>query len=190
MKKTAVLIYNSFCYFEISVALEVLALSGKPITVFGRTLEPIKSEDGLSIIPDKTIDDLDINEYDSLILPGAMDIREAIEDKAILDFIRKFEGMIVGAISIAPILLVRINWLSGKPFMAGVNREELLEEDFTEKDLELMIGWFDSLKNPVEDGYIITDNIITSVSYNFVRWGLAFGKMLGLNISPKSFGIG
>ena len=89
MKKTAVLLYDSFCNFEISPALEVLALTEKPITVFGIAKQPIKSEDGLSVFPDDTIDHLDLDEYDSLLLPGAMDIREAIENEKIIDFIRK-----------------------------------------------------------------------------------------------------
>ena len=52
MKKTAILLYDSFCNFEISVALEILALAEKPITVFGITKQAIRSEDGLSIFPD------------------------------------------------------------------------------------------------------------------------------------------
>ena len=106
MKKTAVLLYDSFCTFEISPALEILALAGKPITVFGAAKQTIKSEDGLSVLPDDTIDHLDLDAYDSLILPGAMDIREAIENERIIDFIKKFEGKTIGAISIAPLLLV------------------------------------------------------------------------------------
>ena len=84
MKKTAILLYDSFCNFEISVALEILALAEKPITVFGITKQAIRSEDGLSIFPDDTIDNLDLDAYDSLILPGAMDIRETIENERIV----------------------------------------------------------------------------------------------------------
>ena len=91
MKKTAILLYDSFCNFEISVALEILALAEKPITVFGITKQAIRSEDGLSIFPDDTIDNLDLDAYDSLILPGAMDIRETIENERIVDFIKKCE---------------------------------------------------------------------------------------------------
>ena len=189
MKKTAVLLYDSFCNFEISPELEVLALTEKPITVFGIAKQPIKSEDGLSVFPDDTIDHLDLDEYDSLLLPGAMDIREAIENEKIIDFIRKFAGKTIGAISIAPLLLVRAGFLNGKPFMAGVNKEEVLEEGFSESDLAAMVGWDDNLRNPVKEGYIITGNIITSISYNFVKWALAFGKMLGIDISAKTFGI-
>ena len=189
MKKTAVLLYNSFCNFEISVAMEVLALGEKEVVVFAATKEPIRSEDGLLVIPQKELSELDIDEYDSLLLPGAMDIREAIENPRVIDFIKKFENKIIGAISIAPIMLVRAGILSGKPFMAGVNKEEIMEEGFSEEELSEMVGWDDNLKNPVQAGYVVTDNIVTSISYNFVKFGLKFGAMVGIDLSAETFGI-
>ena len=72
MKKTAILIYDQFCNFEIAPALEMLAMAEKPITIFAKTLSRIRSEDGLTIIPEKSIDELNLNEYDSLLLPGAL----------------------------------------------------------------------------------------------------------------------
>lgn len=187
MKKTAVLLYNSFCNFEISVALEVLALGEKKVVVFGATKEPIRSEDGLFVIPQKELSELDIDEYDSLLLPGAMDIREAIE--RVIDFIKKFDNKIIGAISIAPIMLVRAGMLSGKPFMAGINKEEIMEEGFSDEELSEMIGWDDNLKNPLQAGFLVTDNVVTSVSYNFVKFGLKFGAMLGIDLPSETFGI-
>lgn len=188
-KKTAVLIYDSFCNFEISVALEILALAGREITVFGQSTAPVKSEEGLQVIPKKAIDDLEVGEYDSLLLPGAADIRSAIENADVIAFLQEFKGKVIGAISIAPIMLVKAGVLNGKPFMAGVNKEEIMEEGFTETDLKEMIGWEDNLKNPVKEGYIITENIITSVSCNFVKWALGFGKMLGIEIPGENFGL-
>lgn len=189
MKKTAVLLYESFCHFEISVALEILALKNKEIDVFAKSKEVILSEERLKIVPDKTIFELDINEYDSLLLPGAVDIESAIKDPEIIEFIKKFSNKVIGAISIAPVLLLKAGILNGKPFMAGVNKEELLEEGFLESDLTLMKDWDECIENPIEEGYILEDKIITSVSYNFVKFGLQFAKMLGIEISPKSFGI-
>ena len=86
MKKTAVLIYNSFCNFEFSVALEILALAEKEVVIFAHTKEAVKSEDGLMVLPNQTISEINIDEYDSLILPGAMDIREAIENEEVIEF--------------------------------------------------------------------------------------------------------
>lgn len=191
MKKTAVLLYESFCNFEFSVLLEILAINKKPVVFFAKEILPIISEEGLKVIPDIKIEDLDISEFDSLILTGAADIRKAIEDEEILSFIKKFDerDYIIGAISIAPILLLKAGILSRKSFMAGVNKEELYEEGFSKKDLTLMIDWNESIKNPVPNGYIKDGNIITSVSYEFVRWGIEVAKKLGLNVNPLSFGI-
>ena len=73
--------------------------------------------------------------------------------------------------------------------MAGVNKEELRGEGFSEEELSQMIGWDDNLKNPVQMGFVVTDNVVTSVSYNFVRVGLKFGAMLGIDLPPETFGI-
>ena len=123
------------------------------------------------------------------MLPGAEDIRDVIEDEDILSFIRKFDGKVIGAISIAPILLLKSGLLSNKEFMAGVNKEDLLEEGFTETELCKMRDWNDCVKNPTKDGCVIDSNIITSVSFEFVKFSLAFCKMIGIDISPKSFGL-
>ncbi|UTC77772.1 glutamine amidotransferase [Treponema sp. OMZ 799] len=189
MKKTALLIYETYCNFEISVALEGLALKNKEVVVFAKYKDLIKSEEGLTVLPDRSIDEIIIDEYDSLLLPGAADIRSAIEDKDILNFIKKFKDKIIGAISIAPILLVKTEMLNGKPFMAGVNKEDLFEEGFTNEDLDKMKGWDDCIKNPIEDGYIVTDKIVTSIAFNFAKFGLQFCKMLGLDIPPQIFGL-
>ncbi|MDO4357516.1 MAG: DJ-1/PfpI family protein [Clostridia bacterium] len=189
MKKTAVLIYDQFCNFEIAPALEMLAIAGKPITVFAKAVAPVRSEEGLVAMPEKAIDEVNMAEYDSLLLTGAAEIGEAIEDEAILDFIRKFDGMPIGAISIAPLLLHRAGLLQGKRFMAGINPEELAEEGYTRDELALMYSWDDNLKNPIAEGYIQSGNIITSVSYEFVRWAIAFGKLIGIQTSPRMFGL-
>ena len=179
----------SLLFSNIAFWVILLALAEKEVVIFAHTKEAVKSEDGLMVLPNQTISEINIDEYDSLILPGAMDIREAIENEEVIEFIRKFENKTIGAISIAPLMLVKAGLLSGKPFMAGVNKEEIMEEGFTEQDLEKMVGWDANLESPVKEGYIITDNIITSISYNFVKWGLAFGRMIGIDIPPETFGI-
>ena len=189
MKKTAILVYDQFCNFEIAPALEILAIAQKPLTIFAKTLLPVRSEEGLTVLPETSIDNLIITDYDSLLLPGAMDIREIIHDESILAFIKEFNGMPIGAISIAPLLLLNAGLLDGKPFMAGVNREELEEEGYHSEMLSLMTGWDEHIKNPVPNGYIRSGNILTSVSFEFIPFTLAFGEMLGIHISPKTFGM-
>lgn len=190
MKKTAVLIYDSFCNFEFSVLMEIFAINNKSVTIFAKEPFPLKSEEGLTILPDKKISELNINEYDSLILTGALDIRKTVEDVQILEFIRKFHEnfCVIGAISIAPVLLLKAGILENKKFMAGVNKEELYEEGFERGSLEKMTDWNENLKDPISEGYIKEGNIITSVSYNFIEWSIAVAEELGLNVKSKWFG--
>ena len=190
MKKTAVLIYDSFCNFEFSVLMEIFAINNKSVTIFAKETLPLKSEEGLTILPDKKISELNINEYDSLILTGALDIRKTVDDVQILEFIRKFHEnfCVIGAISIAPVLLLKAGILENKKFMAGVNKEELYEEGFERGSLEKMTDWNENLKDPISEGYIKEGNIITSVSYNFIEWSIAVAEELGLNVKSKWFG--
>ncbi|MFC4805504.1 DJ-1/PfpI family protein [Filifactor villosus] len=189
MKKTAIFIYEQFCNFEIAPLLEVLKIKNKPFTVFSKDLSPVTSEEGLIVLPQKSIEDFDVDEYDSLVLPGAMDIRGVVDDEDSINFIKKFSNLKIAAISIAPILLLKSSMLYSKRFMAGVNKEELMEEGFSKEDLHLMRDWEENAKEPLKDGYIIDGNIITSVSYEFLRWTLGFASMLELEVSPEMFGI-
>ena len=70
MKKTAVLIYDQFCNFEMAPALEMLAMAQKPVIIFAKSVAPVRSEEGLTVLPDQAIDQLCLEEYDSLLLPG------------------------------------------------------------------------------------------------------------------------
>lgn len=191
MKKTAILVYDQFCNFEISVALEMLAMSEKSVVIFSKGKQSMRSEEGITVLPDEDIAAINCDEFDSLLLPGAMDIRLAIEDEAVLEFIREFANrdLLIGAISIAPILLLKAGVMGKRHFMAGVNKEDLYEEGFTEAELQNMTGWDDNIANPVVEGYIEDGHIITSVSYNFVKWAMACGRAMGLEVYPKSFGV-
>ncbi len=191
MKKVAILIYPQFCNYEISVALEMLSMVNKPKTIFAKTKQPIKSEEGLSVICDQTIDQLNIDEYDSLLLPGCIDLRETIEDDDVLVFLKQFnqKNKIIGAISSAPLLLLKAGMLEDKKYLAGVNKEWLIEEGFSPEDLKNMVDVPMLLENPIEEGYIKDGNIITSVAWYFREWSMEFGRMIGIEVYPKSFGL-
>ncbi|MDO5716251.1 MAG: glutamine amidotransferase, partial [Tissierellia bacterium] len=94
-----------------------------------------------------------------------------------------------GAISIAPILLVKAGMLNGKAFMIGADKEGLLEEGYSETDLKSMKDWSECISHPIEEGYVTSGNIVTSVSFEFVRFAIQFCKMVGIEISPKNFGL-
>ena len=78
MFKTAVLIYDGFCLFEIASALEILALNNRKIDVFATCRSAYRTEEGITVVPDKTIHEFNENEYDSLIIPGGKNIGEVV----------------------------------------------------------------------------------------------------------------
>ncbi len=191
MKKTAVLLYDTCCLFELTVALQMLKMAGKPVEYFAKSLNPIRTEEGMLIKADKLIENLSINEYDSLLITGAEDARKAVEDPKVLLFIDKFykANAVIGAISIVPMFLLKLGYLVEKSFMIGCEKDDLLQEGFTPKDLKLMVGWRDSCEGKVPNNFLRSDKIITSVAFGFREWAMAIGKELGLEIYPKSFGL-
>lgn len=191
MKKTAVLLYDTCCLFELTVALEMLQMAEKPIVYFAKELKPIRTEEGMLVIADNAFEQLNVEEYDSLLITGATDAREMVEDRVAQEFVSKFydAGALIGAISIAPILLLKLGYLKGKPFMIGVEKHHLYEEGFTDDDMKYMVGWEESCEGVVPEKYLKTDNIITSVAFGFRQWAMAIGKELDIELWPKSFDL-
>lgn len=191
MKKTAVLLYNTCCLFELTVALEMLQMAQKPVVYFAKDLKPISTEEGMLIIADNSFEQLNIEEYDSLLITGATDAKESVEDKVTLEFISEFHdsGALIGAISIAPLFLLKLGYLKGKPFMIGVEKSDLYEEGFTDDDMKYIVGWRESCDGVIPEKYLKTDNIITSVAFGFRQWAMAIGRELDIELWPKSFDL-
>ncbi len=194
-KKTAVLLYQGFCNFEISVALEMLFMAKRQITTFAASKAPVVSEEGLSVVPDKTLEELEIEDYDSILVTGSMDLTEAITDARMMEFLRQFdrEGVVIGAISAGPMLLLQAGLLEGRRYMAGVDKEWFLEENgvpvhFTMEEMSGMVEWKAIGSHPECKGFLKDGNLITSVCYWFREWAMEFGRMLGIPVYPGSFG--
>ena len=191
MKKTAVLLYETCCLFELTVALEMLKMAEKEVVYFAKHLNTIITEEGIKVVADCTFNELVIEDYDSLLLTGAKDAKNANEDMETLDFIDSFykSGAIIGAISIAPIFLLQLGHLKGKQFMIGVEKHNLKELNFTDDDLKNMVGWGEACDEVVPEKYLKSDNIITSVAFGFRQWAMAIGEELGIDTYPKSFDL-
>lgn len=58
--------------------------------------------------------------------------------------------------------------------MAGVNKEEIFEEGFSESDLAEMVGWDDNINKPIKDGYNWQYNHINIIQ--FCQMGIGFRK--------------
>lgn len=190
MKKTAVFLFDLFSNYELSVALSVLSQSGKPFDVFCLTPEAV-SEEGLRVQRDKALFQLEIEAYDSLLIPGCMDPRNIIDDPGVHAFLQSFDldTHIIASISSSPLLLLKAGLLEGKRYMAGAVKEELLEEGFT---LAQMRGMRDITEIKNDDGtadlWMKDGHLLTAVGSGFVAFGIEFGKMLNLDFEPSWYG--
>ncbi|WP_066498188.1 DJ-1/PfpI family protein [Abyssisolibacter fermentans] len=190
-RKTAVLLFDYFSNFEISVALSILYQSGRKHDVFCLK-EEARSEEGLIVKRTKALDDICIEEYDSLLIPGCMDLRDIIDDDQIHYFLKKFNSpkMVIASISSSPLLLLKAGLLENKKYIAGVMKEELIEEGFTMEQMRDMRD-ITELKN--NDGTIethcIDGNILTAIGMGFIEFGIEFGKMLNLEFNEGWYNV-
>ena len=73
--------------------------------------------------------------------------------------------------------------------MAGIDKEWLLEEGFTMESMNGMIDVPLLKENPIAEGFIKDGNIVTSVAWHFREWAMEFGRMVGIEVYPKSYGL-
>ncbi|MBG9456620.1 4-methyl-5(B-hydroxyethyl)-thiazole monophosphate biosynthesis protein [Lysinibacillus sphaericus] len=175
MKKTAILLYPQFSEYELSVALSILMQGDKPIVTVGLNSEKIKGESGLSCIADTQISEVNLDEIDSLLLPGCMDIALLINEQELIDFIGNahVKGAIIASISSSPSLLAKAGVLKNRKYTVGLLLEDIRKLDFFD-----LTHFSDDLV--VQDG-----NIITARGRGFIQFGITIGKALHLSFDEN-----
>lgn len=123
MKKVLCLIYPNFSLYEVIGLTSTLALSlGVEIDYAGSDRSVITSEDGLACQPTRTLDEVVIEDYSCVILPGMINIVPAFHDEKLISFLRslKQQEILIAAISSAPILLAKAGLLKDTKFTGGI----------------------------------------------------------------------
>ena len=123
MKKVLCLIYPNFSLYEITALTSTLVLS------FDITIDYVSSddsivisEDGLPCQPTKTLDQICIEEYSCVILPGMVNIGPALQDEKLISFLKDLgeQDILIAAISSAPLLLAKAGLLKDTKFTGGI----------------------------------------------------------------------
>ena len=123
MKKVLCIIYPNFSLYEITALTSTLALS------FDITIDYVSSddsivisEDGMPCQPTKTLDQICIEEYSCVILPGMVNIGPALQDEKLISFLRDLgeQDILIAAISSAPLLLAKAGLLKDTKFTGGI----------------------------------------------------------------------
>ena len=126
MKKVLCIIYPNFSLYEIASLTSTLALSFDiTIDYVASDYSIVVSEDGLPCQPTKTLDQVDqicIEEYSCVILPGMVNIGPALQDEKLISFLRGLgeQGILIAAISSAPLLLAKAGLLKDTKFTGGI----------------------------------------------------------------------
>ncbi len=152
MNKFAVLLYPNFSLQEITCLTSALTVwFGEKIDYIASESREYRSEEGLAVIPAKTTAEVDVTDYDCVILPGTIDPLPALFDRKLIDFLQKGADAdtVFAAISSSPLLLSRAGILRGKKFTSGYFMQMTEAFPFIEKDNFVHRG-------VVEDGNVIT----------------------------------
>ena len=123
MKKVLCLIYPNFSLYEITALTSTLALSfDVTIDYVASDHSMVVSEDGLLCQPTKTLDQIRIEEYSCVILPGMVNIGPALQDEKLISFLRYLgeQDILIAAISSAPLLLAKAGLLKDTKFTGGI----------------------------------------------------------------------
>ena len=123
MKKVLCIIYPNFSLYEITALTSTLALSFDiTIDYVASEHSIVVSEDGLPCQPTKTLDQVRIDEYSCVILPGMVNIGPALQDEKLISFLRDLgdRDILIAAISSAPLLLAKAGLLKDTKFTGGI----------------------------------------------------------------------
>ena len=123
MKKVLCLIYPNFSLYEITALTSTLALSFDiTIDYAASDHSMVVSEDGLPCQPTKTLDQIPIEEYSCVILPGMVNIGPALQDEKLISFLRDLgeRDILIAAISSAPLLLAKAGLLKDTKYTGGI----------------------------------------------------------------------
>ena len=123
MKKVLCVIYPNFSLYEITTLTSTLALSFYiTIDYVASENSMVVSEDGLPCQPTKTLDQIRIEDYSCVILPGMINIGPALQDEKLISFLRSLDeqDILIAAISSAPLLLAKAGLLNDTEFTGGI----------------------------------------------------------------------
>ena len=116
-KLIALIATDGFEDSELTEPKNAMEEAGAKVTVISDHTGIIKGEDGTEVTVDLTIEDVQVNNYDGLLLPGGVGNPDVLrQNRIVVDFVREFvmNGKPVAAICHAPWLLVEAGVVKGR----------------------------------------------------------------------------
>lgn len=178
-KKALVIIYPLFAMQEIACLTEIISFNGKEIVTCSKEKELVKTEDGFSVMPDLTLDEVNLEEYEAVILPGIANFPEVLIQTEYSEFLaqlKSYPEMIVAAISSSVVLLAKAGLLNHHQFTGGFYEEVLQDLPFIPKE------------NFVNAPFLEDGKLITAFGFAYREFAFLTAKQLQLVPYEEYFG--
>ncbi len=176
-KHIALLVYPNFSLQEVTNLMYLFRWNFNTLTdVIYTDLSPVKSEEGVLVQPVKTCSQFFKDDYDCLILPGCSDVRQAIRNKEIKQFLETFKDdktFIIGAICSGPLFLAQAGLLKNRKYTDSLFVE--MRDSFT----------FIEENNFLPQAVVEDENIITAEGSAFNDFAVHIARKLGYNCPDK-----
>ncbi|ADC89616.1 DJ-1 family protein [Thermocrinis albus DSM 14484] len=117
MKKVAILLADGFEEVEAIAVIDVLRRGGVQVLIAGLSKDPVSSARQVRVLPDVSVDQLNPEELDMVVLPGGTEGVEKLKaDPRVEKLIQAMyqKRKLVGAICAAPTALAKFGVLEGK----------------------------------------------------------------------------
>ena len=117
MSRVLIPLATGFEEIEAVTNIDVLRRASIEVVTISLNSLDVKGDHGIPIIADQRIDQIDVDDFDAIVLPGGMPGAGNLRDnQKILDFVRKIydKGGLVAAVCAAPIVLEAARILEGK----------------------------------------------------------------------------
>jgi len=118
---------DGFEDIEAFTIVDILRRAGISVDMVGIMGSVIKSSNGVRVMTDKKLTDVNADEYDGIVLPGGSAYEIFGRTKPLLDMLKRLnsQGKLIGAICASPSVLAKAGVLEGKraTIFPGMERE-------------------------------------------------------------------
>ena len=177
MKKIALLIYPDFSMQEVSNLLYLMRWNYNVETVtVSINLDPVRSEEGLILLPEITLEEFKKEDYHALVLSGMSNFIPTVFNQEIINFLRGFQGddeFPIGAICSGPLLLSLAGLLDEKKFINSLYVE--MNEEFACVNTD----------NLVYEAVVVDKNIVTAIGKATRLFAIELSKVCGFEADDK-----
>lgn len=151
MKKIAIVLTNGVEEIEAVGTIDLLRRADNIVDIYSTSKQEVVGSHGIGIKHDKIIDQLIIDEYDALVIPGGPGVANLLTNNQLLEIVKNFDKQekLICAICAAPQIL---------------GKSEILKKGTNITHFPGSNQFLDNVSDKTPKPVVIDNNIITSVS--------------------------